>query len=92
MKLLDRFTDWQTTAEFIGVICGLGVLGYICTTCVMALWSRGNYAVALTVSLAGMLLTVLALARIPIALVLLFGAASTAMVAFLLGHLGILLP
>ena len=92
MRLLERFMDWESAAEFIGVICGLGVLGYMCTTWVLALWSRGNHAVAITASLAGVLLTLLALARIPIALVLVFGAAAISIVAFLSGHLGMLLP
>ena len=92
MKLFERFTDWEGTAEFIGVICGLGVLGYVGTTWVLALWSRGNYAIAITASLAGILLSLLALLRIPVALVLLFGAAAISIAAFLSGHLGILLP
>ena len=92
MRLFERFTDWESTAEFIGVICGLGVLGYICTTWVGALWTRGDYAVAITASLAEILLALLALARISIALVLVFGAAAISIVAFLSGHLGSLLP
>jgi hypothetical protein len=92
MRLLERFLEWESTAEFIAVICGLGILGYICTTWVLALWGRGSHAVAITASLAGILLTLLALARIPIALVLVFGAASISIVAFLSGYLGVLLP
>lgn len=92
MKLLERLMDLESTAEFIGVICGLGVLGYVGTTWVLAFWSRGNYTVAITASLAGILLALLSLLRIPVALVLLFGAAAISIAAFLSGHLGILLP
>lgn len=92
MKLFERFTDWESTAEFIGVICGLGVFGYIGATWVLVLWSRGSYAIAITASLAGVVLTLLALARIPIALILVFGAATISIAAFLSGYFGILLP
>jgi hypothetical protein len=92
MRFFERLMDWESRAEFIGVICGLGVLGYICTTWILALWGRGNYVVATTASLAGFLLSLLALARVPIALVLIFGAAAVAIAAFLSGHLNIFLP
>jgi hypothetical protein len=92
MKLFERIIDWESTAEFVGVICGLGVLGYIGATWVMLLWSRGSYAIAITASVTGVVLTLLALARIPIALILVFGAAAISIVAFLSGHLGIFLP
>lgn len=92
MKLLERLLELESAAEFIGVICGLGVLGYIGTTWVLALWSLGSYAIAIAVSLTGAALALLALARKPIALILVFGAAAISIVAFLSGHLGILLP
>lgn len=92
MKFLERFANWNSTAEFIGVICGLGILAYICTTWIMAFWSRGNYAIAATATVAGILLALLALVRIPVALVLVFGGASVSIVAFLAGHLSIFLP
>lgn len=92
MKFLERLADLDGTVEFIAVICGLGVLGYICTTWVLAFWGRGNYAIAAVVSVAGILLTLLALARIPVALVLVFGGAAVSIVAFLTGHLNIFLP
>lgn len=92
MKLLKCLLELEGTAEFIGVICGLGVLGYIGTTWVLALWSLGSYAVAITVSVSGAALPLLVLARIPVALILVFGAAVISIVAFLSGHLGILLP
>ena len=41
MKILERLLELENAAEFIGVICGLGILGYIGTTWVLALWSLG---------------------------------------------------
>lgn len=92
MKIFERLLELENSAEFIAVICGLGFLGYIGTTWVLALWSLGSYAVAITVSLAGAVLALLALLRIPIALIIVFGAAATSIVAFLAGQLGVLLP
>lgn len=92
MKILERLLELENAAEFIGVICGLGILGYICTTWVLALWSLGSYAITITVSLAGAVLALLALVRISIALIIVFGAAAISIVAFLAGQLGVLLP
>ncbi|MPQ55915.1 hypothetical protein [Duganella sp. FT27W] len=92
MKILERLLELENAAEFIGVICGLGILGYIGTTWVLALWSLGSYAIAVTASIAGAALALLALVRIPIALIIVFGAAAISIVAFLAGQLGILLP
>lgn len=70
----------------------MGVLGYISTPWVLSLCGGGELHIAIAVSPAGVSLTLSALARIHVALVLVFGGAAVSIVAFLTGHLSIFLP
>lgn len=92
MRFLERLMDWESTVYFIGTIAGLGVLGYIVSNWFLAFWSHGSYAAALAFLVAGILLAGLALIRIPIALIVVFGGAVVSATAFFSGHLNLFLP
>ncbi len=92
MRFLERLMDWESTAYFFGVIAGIAVVGYVVSNWFLAFWSRGSYAAALAFSLAGILLAGLAMARVPIALIVVFGGAAVSATAFFSGHLNLLLP
>jgi hypothetical protein len=43
-KFFERLMEWETIVYFIGVIAGLGILGYIVSDWFILFWSRGSYA------------------------------------------------
>lgn len=92
MRIVDRLMHWESSAELIGVLIGLGVLSYIGATWMLAFWSQGRYVVAAAVVLAALVLAILALARMPLALMLVFGGAAVSIAAFVSGHLNLFLP
>lgn len=92
MKFLDRLMEWETIVYFIGVIAGLGILGYIVSDWFISFWSRGSYAAAVILAAAGIFLAGLALVRVPVALIIVFGGAAISATAFFTGHLNLLLP
>jgi hypothetical protein len=92
MRFLERLMDWESTVYFVGAIAGLGVIGYIVSNWFLAFWSHGSYAAALALIVAGIFLADLALVRVPMALIVVFGGAAVSATAFFSGHLNLLLP
>jgi uncharacterized SAM-binding protein YcdF (DUF218 family) len=92
MRYLERLMDWEGTVDFICVIAGLGVIGYIVSNWFLEFWTHGSYAAALTLLVTGTLLAGLAVVRVPIALIVVFGGAAVSITAFFSGHLNLLLP
>lgn len=92
MRFLERLMDWESIAYFIGAISGFGFIGYIVSNWFLAFWSHGSYAAALALLVVGILLAGLALVRVPIALIVVFGGAAVSAMAFFSGHLNLFLP
>lgn len=78
--------------DLIGIISGLGFLGYILATWVLEHLRRGNYVSAAMLSVVGFILGISSLARIPAALILLLGGAILAATAFFSGNYNLFLP
>ena len=83
---------WDALVHLLGVLAGLGFLGYVWSAWVQELFRRGSYFFAVILGVIGVLLTGLSLARIPVAFVILFGCAAVSVVAFFGGYFYLLLP
>ena len=78
--------------QILLVILGLGFLGYVLTSWVQHLISQGSYLFSGLIACTGLVLSGLAIARIPIALIVVFGGAAVCAVSFLSGFAEVLLP
>ena len=74
------------------LVVGLGVAGFIASTWVLHFSRTGYYLVAGLVAAAATIISVAAIARVPLAMIALLGGAAAAGTALLTGTLQLLLP
>jgi hypothetical protein len=84
--------DMDAIVQVLGILAGLAFLGYVVSSWVMHHFTRGNYAIASCLAVAGLALSGLALARIPAALIVVFGGAAICAAALFGGFTDVLLP
>jgi len=93
---LDRIAGFVGSLEGLGllitVIAGIGVLGYIGVSWLIHFVSHAHYLAASAAGLVGLLAIGAALARIPAALILVFGSAAVCGTALLSGYGSMILP
>jgi len=78
--------------QLFGVVVGLGCLGYLFSAWLQELLLRSRYIPAIILTMAGLVLVGLSVARVPAALVILLGCSVISVVAFLGGNFHLLLP
>lgn len=76
----------------LGVVAGLGLLGYVTINWVMHFFQQGHFAIGVVAACAWLVMVALALARSPVFMVLVFGSAIVCTVAFFGGHARLLMP
>jgi len=93
---LDRIAGFVGTLEGLGllvtVIAGVGVLGYVGVSWLTHFVGHAQYLAAGAAGLLGFLAMAAAFARIPAALIVVFGGAAVCGTAFLSGYGSVLLP
>lgn len=93
---LDRIAGFVGTLEGLGmlvtVVAGIGVFGYVAVAWLIHFVSHAQYLAAATAGLLGLLAVAAAFAKIPAALIVVFGSAAVCGTAFLSGYGSALLP
>lgn len=93
---LDRIAGFVGTLEGLGqlvtVVAGIGVFAYVAVAWLVYFVTHAQYLAAGTAGLLGLLAVAAAYARIPAALVVVFGSAAVCGTAFLSGYGSALLP
>ncbi len=94
--LIGAIVDIEVSLQFLGIVVsilvGLGVFGYVTVTWLLHLIEKGHYVVSFGLSVVLLAAAAGAIARIPIAMLLVFGSAMVCGTAFLLGAGNVLLP
>jgi len=90
--LADLYFSWYGLMWGLGLLSGLGLLGYVITSWVMEFLRHHSYISAVVLSFASIVVTAAAFLRIPLALILVFGGAAIAAVFFYQGQLALLMP
>lgn len=91
-RFFDLIFSWDALVQLLGVVAGIGFLGYVFSAWVQEFFRRGSYVSGSILAFAGIVLAGLSLARIPVALILLLGCAAVSAVAFFGGNSYLLLP
>ena len=93
---MNRIGDMAGLGELLGVaitvFVGIGGLGYVGFTWLMSFVYSGQYFAAVALVLVAVTILSLAIARVPLALFLLFGGASVIGTALFFGVGNVLLP
>lgn len=93
---LDRIAGFGGSLDALGmlvtVIAGIGVLGYVVVSWLIHFVSHAQYLAASAAGIFGLLGFAAAFARIPAALIVLFGSAAVCGMTFLSGYGSTLLP
>jgi hypothetical protein len=91
-NFVDAFLSLDGLLWFGALIVGLGLMGYFSSTWVLSLIHRGSYFAAGALALVSFALGLLAILRVPVALVIVWCGAAICAVAFFSGSSYVLLP
>ena len=95
-KMISRIANAVSTLEGISlvlsILVGLGCLAFVGVSWAAHFVSRGDYFSAVAIVLVSAVIALAAMARIPIALILLFGSAIVLGTAFSLGASNLVMP
>ncbi|XZG70055.1 hypothetical protein ACTSKR_15625 [Chitinibacteraceae bacterium HSL-7] len=93
---LDRIAGLAGSLEGLGllitIVAGMGALAYVGVLWIIHFVNHAQYLAASAAGLLGLLAIGAAIARIPAALIVLFGGAAVCGTAILSGYSGVLLP
>jgi hypothetical protein len=91
-NFVDSLLSWDTWLWLGSLIVGLGLVGYITSAWVLFFVHRSSYVAAGVLAPVSCSLGILAILRVPIALVLVWGGAAICATAFFSGYVYVLLP
>lgn len=94
--LFGAIVDIEVSLQFLGivvsVIVGLGVFGYVTVSWLLHFIEKGHYVLSFCSSVVLLAAAIGTIARIPIAMLVVFGSAMVCGTAFFLGAGNVLLP
>ena len=91
-RILSFFSSLDGLSLLLTVVVGVGCLAFVSVTWVLHLVATGRLILAATVARVSVLLSLAAMARIPIAVLLLCASAVVVAVAMTSGASGLVLP
>lgn len=91
-SLFDALLGWDALSHLFAVIGGLGLFGYVVTAWLLHSAQIGSYWLVALVAILAAALAGFSLARVPAALILLFGGCAILATAFLSGNFQLVLP
>lgn len=91
-RIAKAVAAWEGIAFLLSLVLGLGVAAYIAAVWVLHFARQASYVIAAAILVPCVLVGLLAALRVPLALVLVWGSAAVAGVAFFTGAMGVLLP
>ena len=91
-RIANAVSSWEGISVFLSVLVGVGCLAFVAFSWGMHFVGSGQYFAAGGVALGPLVVSLAAVARIPVALVLLFGTAVIVGTAFSLGASNVVMP
>lgn len=91
-RIANAVSSWEGISVFLSVLVGVGCLAFVAFSWGMHFVGSGQYFAAGGVALGSLVVSLAAVARIPVALVLLFGTAVIVGTAFSLGASNVVMP
>lgn len=91
-RIANAVSSWEGISLFLSVLVGVGCLAFVAFSWSMHLVDSGHYLAAGGIALVSVVISLAAIARIPVALVLLFGSAVVVGTAFSVGASNVVMP
>jgi hypothetical protein len=91
-RILDFFSSIDGLVIFLTVVAGIGLLGYVGASWLIYLVGQSQYFFAAGICGVTILLAATSIARVPAALIVLFGSAMACGTGFLLGYSHVFMP
>jgi hypothetical protein len=91
-RIANAVSFWEGISLFLSVFVGVGGLAFVAVNWGMHFVRAGHYFAAGGVAFVSVMVTVAAVARVPVALILLFGSAVVVGMAFSVGASSVVMP
>lgn len=91
-RIVNAVAAWEGLGFLLSLVLGIGVAGYVVAAWVLHFARQGNLLLAAATLVPSVLVGVLAVVRVPAALLLVLASAAVAGVALLSGATDLLLP
>lgn len=91
-RIANAVSSFEGLSLFLSVLVGVGCLAFVAVSWGMHFFSSGHYVAAGVIALGAMVVSAGAVARIPVALLLLFGSAVVLGTAFSVGASNVVMP
>jgi len=91
-RIANAVSSWEGISLFLSVLIGVGCLAFVAFSWGMHFVGSGKYFAAGGIALGSLVVSLAAVARVPVALVLLFGTAVIVGTAFLVGAGNVVMP
>lgn len=91
-RIANAVSSWEVISLFLSVLVGVGGLAFVAFSWSMHFVGTGQYFAAGGITLVSVVISLAAIARVPVALVLLFGSAVVVGTAFSVGASNVVMP
>ena len=91
-RIANAVSSWEGISLFLSVLVGVGCLAFVAFSWSMHFVGSGHYFAAGGIALVSVVISLAAIARVPVALVLLFGSAIVVGTAFSVGASNVVMP
>jgi hypothetical protein len=91
-RIANVVSSWEGISLFLSVLVGVGCLIFFAFSWTMHFVASGHYVAAGGIALVAAAVSLAAIARVPVALVLLFGSAVIVGTAFSVGASNVVMP
>ena len=91
-RIANAVSSWEGVSLLLSVLVGVGCLAHTAFSWGMHFVGSSNYFAAGGIALASMMVSLAAVARVPVALVLFFGTAAIVGTAFSVGASNVVMP
>lgn len=91
-RIANSVSSWEGISLFLSVLVGIGCLAFMAFSWGMHFVGSGSYFAAGSIALGSVVVSLAAVARVPVALALLFGSAVIVGTAFSVGASNLVMP
>jgi hypothetical protein len=91
-RIANAASSWDGISLFLSVLVGVGCLAFVAFSWGVHFVGTGHYFAAGGIALVSFAISLAAIARVPVALVLLFGSAVVVGTAFAIGASSVVMP
>ena len=91
-RISDVVTSWEGLSFFVSLLAGVGCLAFVAVSWSVHLWTSNQYLESGVIAVVVLAVSLGALARVPLALLLLFGGAMVVITVFSMGGIDAVMP